>query len=496
MRNPYTVGRWLRGPDHYGRERLLEYLISVIDPAIWVVGTRRMGKTSLLRQLEWLLNGQTEANAVPLYWDLQGSETKDDFDYELFLAVEDEMARFQEYGIDVSALYGQDAIHILRALQRGLRQHGKHLLLLIDEAEAFITLAQNDYQALARLRKAFQSGGMRTIMTATKLLMQLNDLTRNWLTSPFLFGFSLVNLWSLEPDASVRLVLQEQSNTPVHVDQERIEQIVRHTHRHPYLIQTLCHRLFEEQDGRGALRAVREEDLRADHLLSGFFEVDVRCLAPTERQILLTVARQGIISEEELVAKIDNDSIEQISMYVDGMNRLGYLQKAYSRPDGPTASAAGGPLPGNLADAPAYSGGISDAAGFSDDVGPRGELMRWTIGNEFLRRWMLENYQGLAQTLYSDVSDYSVDSLLMMGRKVELDYLHHEIPELQKRLESLLVAHKGYTGEVPPELAREIQKVRRALERASGQLRKLAATPDESATPSRGADTDGVADDV
>ena len=154
--------------------------MSAEDPAIWVVGTRRMGKTSLLRQLEWLLTTQENANFVPLFWDLQGSETKDDFDYELFLAVEDEMARFEALGVDVSALYNRDAIQILRTLQRALRARGKQLLLLIDEAEAWISLAKNDYQALARLRKAFQSGGMRTIMTSTKLLMQLNDLTRNW----------------------------------------------------------------------------------------------------------------------------------------------------------------------------------------------------------------------------------------------------------------------------------------------------------------------------
>ena len=240
MRNPYTVGRWLRGADHYGREQLLEYLMSATDPAIWVVGTRRMGKTSLLRQLEWLLTSQDDASLVPLFWDLQGSESKEDFDYELFLAVEDVAARFQALGVDVGSLYGRDAIHILRSLQRALRQHNKQLLLLIDEAEAWISLAKNDYQALARLRKALQSGGMRTIMTSTKLLMQLNDLTRNWLTSPFLFGFSLVNLWSLEPTASAGLVSQEQSNAPVYVEQARVDEILRHTHRHPYLIQTLC----------------------------------------------------------------------------------------------------------------------------------------------------------------------------------------------------------------------------------------------------------------
>ncbi|MDE0463171.1 MAG: ATP-binding protein [Caldilineaceae bacterium] len=444
MRNPYTVGRWLRGDDHYGRQQLLNYLISAEDPAIWVVGTRRMGKTSLLRQLEWLLTQQEGASAVPLFWDLQGSETKDDFDYELFLAVEDEMSRFEAYGVDVSALYNRDAIHILRTLQRGLRAHGKHLLLLIDEAEAWISLAKNDYQALARLRKAFQSGGMRTIMTSTKLLMQLNDLTRNWLTSPFLFGFSLVHLWSLEPEASVSLVLQEQSNTPVNVERERINEILRHSHRHPYLVQTLCYRLFEERHGRGALREIRDEDLRADHLLAGFFEVDFRCLAPTERQILLTVARQGVISEEDLVAKNDNESIDQISMYVHGMNNLGYLQRAYSRPDGAVATSS------------------------------HDEFPRWTIGNEFLRRWMLENYQELAQTLYSDVSDYGVETLLEMGRKVELDYLQHEIPELQGRLESLLAAYSGHADQTPPQILQEIQELRRELEKASGQLRNLA----------------------
>ena len=444
MRNPYSVGRWLRGPDHYGREQLLEYLISAEDPAIWVVGTRRMGKTSMLRQLEWLLTRQEGASAVPLFWDLQGSETKDDFDYELFLAVEDEMPRFQAYGVDVSALYNQDAIQILRTLQRALRAHGKHLLLLIDEAEAWISLARNDYQALARLRKAFQNGGMRTIMTSTKLLMQLNDLTRNWLTSPFLFGFTLVNLWNLEPEASVSLVMQEQSNTPVNVERERIDEILRHSHRHPYLVQTLCYRLFEEKQGRGSLREIREEDLQADHLLAGFFEVDFKCLAPTERQILLTVARQGVISEEELVAKTDNESIDQISMYVHGMNNLGYLQRVYSRADGTAGTPA------------------------------RDEFPRWTIGNEFLRRWMLENYQELAQTLYSDVSDYGVETLLEMGRKVELDYLQHEVPELQGRLESLLAAYSGHADQAPPEVLQEIQELRRELEKASAQLRNLA----------------------
>lgn len=427
MRNPYIVGRWLRGNEHYGRELLIEYLISVTDPAMCVIGTRRMGKTSLLRQLEWLLSGPKETNLVPLFWDLQGSETKDDFDYELFLAIEDKTARFRPYGVDVGALYGQDVPHILRSLQRSLQKHNKHLLLLIDEAEALISLAKNNDQALARLRKAFQSGGMRTIITATKHLMQLNDMTRHWLTSPFLFGFSHMNLWSLNQEASVHLVLQKQNDTMVHVEKEQLEQILTHTHRHPFLIQTLCHRLFEVKEGRGILREIREEDLHVDHLLSGFFEVDFKYLAPTEQRILLTVARQGIINEEELVAKVEDGSIEQIAKFMYSMNKLGYLRQVFGQ---------------------------------------------WTIGNEFLRRWMLENYQDLAQNLHSDVSDYSVESLLVAGRQEELGYLRYKIPELRKRLEALKAARSRYGDEVPLDLSREIQKLQWELEEADLQLRR------------------------
>ena len=80
MRIPYIAGRWVRGRDHYGRQRLITHLLRVEDPAIWVVGTRRMGKTSLLRQLE-LETDRPESELVPLFWDLQGVESFDDLSY-------------------------------------------------------------------------------------------------------------------------------------------------------------------------------------------------------------------------------------------------------------------------------------------------------------------------------------------------------------------------------------------------------------------------------
>lgn len=428
MRNPYIVGSWLYGENHYGRQRLLEYLINVHDPAVWVIGTRRMGKTSLLRQLEWLTD-RPESQLVPLFWDIQGCETADDFSYELFVSVEDKAERFESLGVNVAALQEMDLLRILRTLHRDLRAAGKQLFLLVDETEAFINLAKHDDQLLARLRKVFQSGNQRTVMVATKLLMQLNDLSKNWLTSPFLFGVSLVNLWSLDHDAGRALILQNQNSHQLEVSSPLVEEILVHTHRHPYLLQYLCQRLFEPLDAtRGTLRAITEDDLSPDHQLAGFFQIDFTHLAPLERQILLAVARQGVLTDEKLFAELEVESPRRIAMFVYGMNKLGYLRQVYGQ---------------------------------------------WILGNEFLRRWVIENHDRLAQDVESQVSDQTVESLLTVGRSIERSYIRQEMHDLQSKLDALIVQRSGYGTEVPLALSNQIQDLRRAITSLGEQLRQL-----------------------
>ncbi len=417
MRNPYIVGRWLRGPDHYGRHRLIEYLLQIDDPAVWVVGTRRMGKTSLLRQLEWITDNDPASHLVPLFWDIQGCESMEDLASELFVSVEDQAERFEALGVDVESLENRDVIRILRTLQRHLRRENKQLFLLIDEAEALINVGENDTKGLARLRKALQNGQLRTVMTATKFLMKLNELTRGWATSPFLFGFSLINLWSLDPDSARDLVLQKQSNCTIHVSGDTLEAILHHTHRHPYLIQYLCQKLFQpEGEDTGRLRAIQDEDLHPDHLLSGFFQVDFDHLSPMERQILLTVAQLTLADNETILAELPGESASRIRTLVYGMNKLGYLRQNN---------------------------------GF------------WTVGNEFLRRWVTIHYPALVQDLHSEISDQGVESLLLVGRQKELAYLQQELARWQEQLDFLLEQRNG-AGE-SPELTAQIEFVRGKL---------------------------------
>lgn len=429
MRNPYIVGRWLRGNDHYGRHKLIDHLLHTEDQATWLVGTRRMGKTSLLRQLAWSVDNDPLSRYVPLFWDLQACETAEDLAYELFISIEDETDRFQFLGVDIPSLETMDVNRILRSVQRTVSAQGKQLLLLIDEAEALINVARNDNRELARLRRSLQHGEHRTIMTATKQLMQLNEMMRDWLTSPFLFGFNLVNLWSLDIDATQALIQQEQGENQVEVDKAVMEDVIVMTHRHPYLTQFLCQRLFvSDTENTGHLRPVEAVDLQADHLLDGFLQVDYDHLSPAERQILLTVARHGVMDEKLLQSELDFVSPASLERFVYGMHKLGYLRQ--------------------------IMGG-------------------WAVGNEFLRRWIEENRARLAQQVHSAVSDENVESLLREGQRLELGYLRNEILLIQGRLEELVAQRDAYGDDVPLALSERIQQARRDMEETRSQIRLL-----------------------
>ncbi|MEM7531025.1 MAG: AAA family ATPase [Chloroflexota bacterium] len=412
MRNPYIVGRWVRGHHHYGRHRLIDHLLNMPDTAIWMVGTRRMGKTSMLRQMEFLTD-VPNSQLVPLFWDLQGCTSPEELADELIFALEEHEHRFAPFGLDVDALDGDDVIKILRAVNRALRIHDRMLFLLIDEAEVLIDIGTQNPKWLARLRKLFQGGAQRTLITSTKLLSKLNENSGEWNTSPFLFGFSLVNLWSLDQDASESLVRQHQfERCQMEIPESIVEEILMHTNSQPYLTQHLCHRLFVETGPDcGTLRSVQPEDLVPDRMVDGFFQIDFGQLTPIERRILLAVVPLTLASEDEIIATLSDVPPERIRTFVYGLNKLGHLRDIQHR---------------------------------------------WAIGNEFLRNWLQTNYDSLVQQTESTLSDNSFEEMLEVAKESEYSYLTEQIQQLQHRLDGLTHRHQT-PGQSPAELNLEIE---------------------------------------
>jgi hypothetical protein len=327
MRNPYVTGAYVIGAKFYGREALLDHLTHSAGHAYWLIGTRRIGKTSTLRQLEAqaLAHGQR----IPIFLDMQGADTIARLGQYLADSVATYGPRFEPLGLSPTGL-GEDALVILRSLRRAVLRAGRELLLLCDEAEALLRIAREEPVALQRLHRELTNGnGLRVVMASTRAIYQLHDLCADWPTSPFLEGFDLSQtLGGLTPAAVRRLATQAQAlaGERVRAASATVEAVVEATNGHPYLAQVMCARLYQED---GALRPPTERDVAVEPMLRGFFSHDFNALTPSERATLLAVHRGEATGEATLLARADEpaDALRR----VHGLEMLGYLRREHDR---------------------------------------------------------------------------------------------------------------------------------------------------------------------
>ncbi len=409
-RNPYTIGGWVSGQRYYGHADLRQYILLGSDNYIWVIGTRRVGKTSLLRQLDV----QGRKDYLPIYWDMQGCVTANDLRDELVFALEDRAAQLQKLGVDVAGLSGEDMANVLRKVCRQAEKQGVRVLLLIDEPEPLLEIAKTEPQAVQRLRAAFQRPpNLRVVLASTKTLASLQEITRDWPTSPFLTDFAPFYLDGLEREDAEKLMRQEQRN-PVHVTPETIRRIHDFTGDHPYLLQWLCYRLYQSDH---SLRPPRQEDVFLDAMLATLFHLQFDQLSPTERRILLFLVDGGA-DMRELAHALEMRPAEA-AMYLYVMTRLGYTRKL--------------------------------------DSG------RVIIGNRFLHRWLAENFSQLSVE-DAAISDQRVREMARAGLQEEAVYWQEQLRIYRERLGKLEVAAAKYGDEPPERLQATILEHKRRIQ--------------------------------
>ncbi|MEA3460222.1 MAG: SIR2 family protein [Chloroflexota bacterium] len=348
MRNPYIFGNWVSGKNLYGREAIIDEILHGPYNALYVMGNRRVGKTSLLRHVETL--------APSIFLDFQkigGDPTG------LARELRREIRR-KSHKLDFPAielLDGKDAFEILEALDEEAEKRQIKLILLCDEAEVLLEIGHRDPQALRRLRAVLQgSRALSTVLTATKELCQLNDLCRRWHTSPFLHGFSPRYLSGLTDGAAEDLIRQTHLETQVSVSPSTVKEIRGKTNNHPYLLQRLCHKLWQED---GSLRQIEKDDLIVDELLASFFQIDFDHLSPREREILLQISEGGEVDEASLQAGTSLPSSD-LKALLYSLTELGYIKKVNER---------------------------------------------FSVGNHFFAQWLSDNRERLRKKAAGEVSD-------------------------------------------------------------------------------------------
>jgi hypothetical protein len=316
-RNPFIAGSWVRGENFFGRGAALREILDGRRDAVWAAGARRLGKTSLLKELEYRVQQSGDSPFVAIYWDLQGSADARGLADGLLGSVEDSEPLRRATGISTEDLEGLSAAEMLTTLVRRTVRSGFRLLLLVDEAEELLTLARSEPGLIPRLRRVLQKGPeVRSVLTSTKRLVRIDERT-DFATSPFLQGFSPpLYLTPLAADDARALLARGR------FAEEEVARIMERTANHPFLLQLIASRLYESRDLSATL-----DQVAADEMVANFFSVDFQTLDESERRLLEEVAREGERSSRQL-AQATGLTEEFLEPSLFGLRMMGYLSQA------------------------------------------------------------------------------------------------------------------------------------------------------------------------
>lgn len=284
---PFVAGGWVRAERFYGREAQLAEILDGPRDALWVVGTRAVGKTSLLRQVEYLTAAAPERGYMPLVLDLEGVEDASELEEDLAEALLDAAPRLSAAGIAPGEIPSGDFFTSLGRLRRLLGARGLKLLLLVDEAEELLRLREREPAVLRKLRRALQSReGIRTVLAASRRLWALAEPDGE--TSPFLHGFTPPVYLGALADSEARDLLRQArpgSGARAAFDDETEERIREACGNHPFQLQALAARVLVQGDTAAAVA-----ELETDPALGRLFAVDLSLLEEEDRDVLRRLA--------------------------------------------------------------------------------------------------------------------------------------------------------------------------------------------------------------
>lgn len=291
--NPYVVGVPLTEQQEIfvGRTDIVARIEQLLPdrrrPALLLYGQRRMGKTSLLRNLGRLL----PRTVVPLFVDGQRISLASDYpDFLYNLAGEMSRSAQKQRGLPFPALSRENlALHPftyfnewLDKVERTLQSQGYQVALLaLDEFEVLNSVLHkgrfDETDVLSLLRHMIQHRPQFKVMLAGSHPL---EEFQNW--ASYLINVQVVKIEYLALDEARQLIESPVKDFVLRYDPEAVKRILEITRGHPALIQLLCYEivLLKNEQDRALRRLVCLADVVATvpkALTSGsFFFSDIQ----------------------------------------------------------------------------------------------------------------------------------------------------------------------------------------------------------------------------
>ncbi len=268
--NPYTTGRPLApgSPVFVGRADLFDFVAEKLDGGhiVVLIGERRMGKTSLLRQLPSRLG----ARWAVAYLDGQGLGLEGGLDHwladaalEVARAVGDPVAC--PCPADFNSQPGPTFEAYLRHMASGLPEERRLLVLLdeFEEIEARVRTGHLPPTMFSYLRHLLQFGEIRFLLAGTQRLEKLSP--EYW--TP-LFNLGVYRQIGPLDEVAARQLITAPVEDRLLYDDLAIDKLLRLSGGQPYFLQLLCHCVVTLCNrGRLAYATVAEVEAVVDEAL-------------------------------------------------------------------------------------------------------------------------------------------------------------------------------------------------------------------------------------
>lgn len=323
--NPYIAGSALGGErGFFGREDILREVERTLrreeDNAIVLYGQRRIGKTSILLQLQRRLPSPP---FIPIYFDLMDKASLPLYEvlYKLASNTATELnltaPNYADFENTPTAFDQNFLPQLYQTLSDDFR-----LVYLLDEFDVLDTGDQQDLAETTAARTFFPY--LRQLMTTQPRLnfvfvvgRRMEELSINFLSTFKAADARAVSV--LNPETARTLILQTEHTGVLHYENSAVKHILSLTRGHPYLTQLTCQRLFDYavdlsldpftitvNDVEAAIPAVLEAGKNA-------FQWIWDGLPPAERIIFSAIAGQteagGVLSEADITTVLQEAGI-------------------------------------------------------------------------------------------------------------------------------------------------------------------------------------------
>jgi hypothetical protein len=253
---PYETSKPVIGSRFFGREFELRRILQGGESNFAIMGIRRIGKTSLMREIERRLREQVREDAEEaaqnriVFMDCSAIMSPQSFVREVVRKLHpQELARLENR---------QFPLYFPDFLDRMARRFGGSLVFLLDEFDQMLAWHAKDSTVLNALRASSNMGYCRYIIAGFREVMQAFSN----LDSP-LYNFAKpIRLKEFTRDQAAQLVLGPLETLRVKFDRrnEVVDRIYSETAGQPNLVQFYCSILVEQLDSTGT-RTISPESL-------------------------------------------------------------------------------------------------------------------------------------------------------------------------------------------------------------------------------------------